>query len=322
MHRRHFIQWTGAALSSLVFSPWTGAATLPTAIIARPSAVLAGLDDGEHLLQPDGKGGYRYREVSVRLPASGNNTVVVVESPVQALHYIRFLWNLPSLKPANVLGDHWERTYGDLQFNPPSFDKKMPWYFIAQGEGASTTAAQGGSAGTAQGASYGASTAATQGATICFGVKTGCNSIAYWQAGDHKLQLTLDTRSGGVGVQLGSRALTAAEILSVKGQDGENVYATARRFCGLLCEKPRRTPQRIYGINDWYYAYGNNTPALILAQTALMTELATDTNNRPFSLVDAGWALYSPLMPGDGGDRKSTRLNSSHYGLSRMPSSA
>jgi len=293
MQRRHFIQWTGAALSSLVFSPWSEATPLPTAILTRPSAVLAGLDDGEHLLQPDGKGDYRYREITVRLPASGNNTAVVVESPVQALHYVRLLWNLPSLKPASVLGDHWERTYGDLQFAPPSFDKKMPWYFIAREAGTSP--------GSATGTAYGSATATTQGTTTCFGVKTGCNSIAYWQAGDHKLQLTLDTRSGGVGVQLGSRVLTAAEILSIKGQNEENVYATARRFCSLLCEKPRRTPQRIYGINDWYYAYGNNTPALILAQTSLMTELAQDTNNRPFSLVDAGWALYSPLMPGDGG---------------------
>jgi len=59
--------------------------------------------------------------------------------------------------------------------------------------------------------------------------------------------------------------------------------------------------QPVYGINDWYYAYGNNNPELILRQTGLMTELATDTDNRPFSVVDAGWASYSPYHPGDGG---------------------
>ncbi len=32
-----------------------------------------------------------------------------------------------------------------------------------------------------------------------------------------------------------------------------------------------------------------------------MTDLAPDTNNRPFSVIDAGWATYSPLLPGDGG---------------------
>ena len=32
-----------------------------------------------------------------------------------------------------------------------------------------------------------------------------------------------------------------------------------------------------------------------------MVELATETNNRPFSVIDAGWAQYSPYLPGDGG---------------------
>jgi alpha-galactosidase len=68
-----------------------------------------------------------------------------------------------------------------------------------------------------------------------------------------------------------------------------------------MCAAPRLPRQPVYGINDWYYAYGNNNPDLILRQTALMTELATDTGNRPFSVVDAGWASYSPYHPGDGG---------------------
>jgi alpha-galactosidase len=110
----------------------------------------------------------------------------------------------------------------------------------------------------------------------------------------------MDTRSGGVGVVLGDRILAAADIVVMSSRE-ESVFATARRFCGLLCEKPRLARQPVYGINDWYYAYGNNNPELILRQTGLMTALATDTANRPFSVVDAGWAFYSPLHPGDGG---------------------
>ena len=67
----------------------------------------------------------------------------------------------------------------------------------------------------------------------------------------------------------------------------------------MMCASPRLPKQPVYGINDWYFAYGNNTPALIKQQTALLTDLATDTNNRPFSVIDAGWAKYSPLLPGD-----------------------
>jgi alpha-galactosidase len=170
-----------------------------------------------------------------------------------------------------ILGDDWERTYGTAGFYPAAFEKKMPWYCMAQDKGKAA----------------------------CFGVRTGCATMAYWQAGNGKLQLTMYTRSGGVGVHLGARVLTAAEIVVTKTAGTEDLFETGRRFTSLLCAKPRLPKSPVYGINDWYYAYGNNSPELILRQTALMTELATDTNNRPFSVIDAGWAHYSKSLPGD-----------------------
>jgi alpha-galactosidase len=111
----------------------------------------------------------------------------------------------------------------------------------------------------------------------------------------------LDTHSGGAGVQLGSRKLHAADIVTTESSAAEKPFITARRFCRMMCEKQRLAKQPVYGINDWYYAYGNNSAKLINEQTAMMAELVTDTNNRPFSVIDAGWALYSPYLPGDGG---------------------
>ena len=270
MNRQHFIRLTTAALGGLVFSKWSVATPMPGEAV---DAVFVLLDDGEHLLTSKGGGLFIYKETAVQLTSTGTGLAVTVRSPGQALHHIRLHWDLPRQPPAAILGDHWERTYGDVGFHPVSFAKKMPWYFIAHDDSI----------------------------TLCMGIKTGASSIAHWQVGADKVQLTLDTRSGGVGVQLGDRMLKAAEILNTFGQEGENVFATGRRFCGLLCEKPRLSRQPVYGINDWYAAYGNNNPALILAQTALMTDLAQDTNNRPFSLIDAGWAFYSPLQPDSGG---------------------
>lgn len=197
---------------------------------------------------------------------------VIVESPAQPLHFVRLEWDL-SVAGGVVLADEWERTYGDESFRPAQSGKKMPWYCIHH---------------------YGEE-------TVCFGVRTGCRSLCYWQGGGPVLSLTMDTRSGGVGIVMGDRPLTAADIVVMKGKEGESVFSAARRFCGLMCAAPRLPRQPVYGINDWYYAYGNNNPDLILRQTALMTELATDTGNRPFSVVDAGWASYSPYHPGDGG---------------------
>ena len=69
----------------------------------------------------------------------------------------------------------------------------------------------------------------------------------------------------------------------------------------MMCEHPRLPKKPVYGINDWYFAYGNNSDALIRETTRVMAELVGTTDNRPFSVIDAGWAEYSPLLPGDGG---------------------
>ncbi|MGZ3752505.1 MAG: hypothetical protein ACXVAU_14585, partial [Mucilaginibacter sp.] len=137
--------------------------------------------------------------------------------------------------------------------------------------------------------------------SACFGVKTGCNSICWWAVKNEGMELTLNTQSGGVGVHLGERKLHAADVITSISLETENAFATTQRFCKLMCPVSRLPKQPVYGINDWYFAYGKNSAKLINEITALMTDLAPDTNNRPFSVIDAGWAKYSPMLPGDGG---------------------
>ncbi len=177
--------------------------------------------------------------------------------------------------PSNAmfLGDHWERSYGDLQWKTNTSGVKNPWYVLIHD--------------TKQ--------------TACFGVKTGTNSICWWGLSNDSLELTLDTHSGGNGVMLGNRTLHAADIVTTQNKSSETPFQTDHRFCGIMCEKPRLPKQPVYGINDWYFAYGRNNFDLIKQTTATMSELVTDTHNKPFSVIDAGWATYSPYLPGDGG---------------------
>jgi alpha-galactosidase len=270
--RKHFIRLSGVALGSFLFTRWQGVFAAPREFMRPPNKLLVELDDGWHELAPAGQDAFTYRDITVRLKELAGATRLEVQSPTLPLRSVRLQWQYDSFSGIQVLGDQWERTYGDEGFKAADPDRKMPWYFIGQ----------------------------QFPHTVCFGVRTGCGSLCYWQAGGPFLSLTMDTRSGGVGVVPGDRILAAADIVVMSGRE-ESVFATARRFCGLLCEKPRLARQPVYGINDWYYAYGNNNPDLILRQTGSMTELATDTANRPFSVVDAGWAFYSPFHPGDGG---------------------
>lgn len=271
MKRRHFLQLTGASLGSLLLSQKSFAFAAGAEIISMPSKVAVQLADGIYFLKRAYKQAWTYQNITVDLNYKDDALSVLVQSPTEALFSVQLYWNYPASKNATALGDHWERTYGDVSFAAFDTKRKMPWYFVQHDDND----------------------------VVCFGVKTGCNSICHWQVGDGTMQLTMDTRNGGSGVLLGHSLLHTADIITTKNKSDENVFATARRFCKMMCPNPRLPQQPVYGINDWYFAYGNSSYDLILKHTSMMADLATDTNNRPFSVVDAGWAKYSPLLPGD-----------------------
>ena len=214
---------------------------------------------------------WQYKDVIIEVKNLDKSVFVFIQSPTLSVKEAKLSWKYSIPTNTKVLGDHWERTYGDASWQQPSTSKKLPWYCIEQNKNNTT----------------------------CFGVKTGCNAVSYWHLSDSNLDLTLDTRTGGNGVQLGSRKLSAAEIVTTKNENDENVFATVRRFCTLMCDKPKLPQQPVYGINDWYFAYGNNSAELILEHTALLASCVTNTSNKPFSVIDAGWAIKSPLLPDD-----------------------
>ena len=110
-------------------------------------------------------------------------------SPLERLH-LRWLGRFPD--GSRFLGDHWERSYGDLEWRGFDADRVMPWYFLA----------------------------ATGQGTHGYGVKTGARAFCFWQADAEGISLWLDVRNGGSGVQLGERRLAAAEVVALRGASG------------------------------------------------------------------------------------------------------
>ncbi len=273
MQRKHFIKLTGAGIGGLVVTSWSFGKKTVTEKVMLPEKVMIKSDNGVHEMTSSDKQTWMYKNVIVTLQYDESDALqTTIQSPGSALYFIQLQWRYNVVANAKLSGDHWERTYGDGAFESADINKKMPWYFI-QHNNIETT--------------------------VCFGVKTGCNAFCYWNAGNGVMKLTMDARNDGNGVQLGNRSLHAAGIITTKNKSDENAYYTSRRFCTMMCPSPRLAKQPVYGINDWYFAYGNNTPDLIKQQTALLTDLAADNGNRPFSVIDAGWAKYSPLLPGD-----------------------
>jgi alpha-galactosidase len=199
---------------------------------------------------------WQANDIEVTTTRSGAESAVSVTAPKTRLTRLRLRWHGAFPNTSRFLGDHWERSYGDLEWRGLSGERLMPWYFLVH---------------------YGA-------AFHGYGVKTGAASICSWQTDAGGVTLWLDIANGGSGVELGDRRLQAATIVHRKA-------ITPRAFCQAMCAAPRLPAQPIYGSNNWYYAYGRNvSSATTMKDAALMAELMpAGAANRPYVVIDMGW---------------------------------
>lgn len=185
---------------------------------------------------------------------------VWVMAPRVSLTHVQLRWNAKISENILVQGDAWERSYGDLHWASLVPQRVMPWYFLLS----SGDALDG------------------------YGVKTGAGALCFWQIDPDGISLFLNVCNGSRGVELGDRELLAATIVAQRGEAGEDRMLAARDFCRKMCDDPRPA-QIIYGSNDWYYAYGQNSAEQDLRDAALMSKLAPAHGPRPFTVIDDGW---------------------------------
>ncbi len=197
---------------------------------------------------------------------------VAVTAPGGKLTYLQLRWKGQLGERMYLLGDHWERSYGDLEWRGLVPNRVMPWYFLAS-DGQSL---QG------------------------YGVKTQPAAFCFWQADPEGMTLTLDLRNGGVPAALGDRELDACTVVARRGAPDEPLAHAAREFCRLMCPTPKLPPGGLFGSNDWNYAYGRNTAGAILRDADLIASLAPSGGERPYVVIDDGWQdpARFPSMPG------------------------
>jgi alpha-galactosidase len=204
--------------------------------------------------------------VTVRFAARfADGASVDLSAPGKGLSFVRIGWKA-TFKDVKILCDTWERGYGNLGWGDPSAERALPWYFMAS----DGRRADG------------------------YGVMVQPNSLPCWSADEKGLSLLLDVRAGSRPVRLGARTLRAAELISRKGLPGERPFAAAQAFCRAMCPRPRLAKSPVYGYNDWYCAYGDNTATNFLADAAYISECAKGLKNRPYVVMDDGWQMRSP----------------------------
>ncbi len=207
-------------------------------------------------------------EIAVTTEPSPTAVTITLAASSTAVRRIHLRWRGTITGNPLILGDSWERGYGDLEWRGWVPDRVMPWYFLTH-EGALTHG---------------------------YGVRTAPGALCFWQVDPQGISLWADVRSGSVGVELGERELQVCEVVCRPGRAGESPFAAVHALCRLLCPSPRMPSYPVYGSNDWYWAYGNNSSATVLADARSVVELSPTGSNRPFAVIDDGW------QPGRGSD--------------------
>ncbi|MGW7686179.1 hypothetical protein ACWGID_35880 [Kribbella sp. NPDC054772] len=179
---------------------------------------------------------------------------------------LRWADRLPSR--ALILGDAWERSYGDLQWRHQQPERFLPWYFLA----------------------HDPETGATTGA----GVDVQPNAFCSWTVDGDGFTLWLDLRNGGGPAHLEGRTVSAATVRRFEdaGTPWQTLHAAVATMSTRLPARPEPAPVAgpFVGANNWYYAYGANfDEKAVLQDASTIVELADGHPVKPFSVVDDGW---------------------------------
>lgn len=273
--RRDFLE-RGALTAiglSLPTAPLAATAPPPRSFVdlrRSPDSVMVQTATGEERLRSS-SGGTRWEGngVAVTTLVAPDAVRITLSSPGAAIKRVHLRWRGAMNATRLIVGDAWERAYGDIEWRGFVPDRVMPWYFAAWDGSVTHT----------------------------YGVRTGAKAFCFWEADAQGISLWADVRSGGVAVQLGDRALDVCDVVCRAGRGGESSFAALHAFCRQMCAKPRLVSQPVYGSNDWYWAYGKNSAATVATDAHHIVELSPNGANRPFAVIDDGW------QPGRGAER-------------------
>jgi alpha-galactosidase len=77
---------------------------------------------------------WRSGEVLLRIEPEQNDLPIYISAPGTRLTHVHLRWNTDVPSSILVMGDAWERSYGDLRWSYVIPERVMPWYFLTYGE--------------------------------------------------------------------------------------------------------------------------------------------------------------------------------------------
>ena len=238
-------------------------------ILRKPDSVLFQLDDSPYRFEEPTE---RETRGEIDFKVVNNEASITVLPSTSPIRRVKLRWRGDMSDVLLVLGDSLERNYDISQGNVRegqvamwrgvSPEMRLPWYFhVYDGEKLNS-----------------------------FGVKTGADAFCHFNVDEKGITLWLDLRSGGVGVDL-KEPLLCARLVCKEGEVGKDPYLEARDFCKKMCEKPVLPKSPIFGVNNWYWAYGKVTHDIVMDETDNLMDMCRDAKSTPYMIIDDGWQV-------------------------------
>ena len=145
--------------------------------------------------------------------------VLTLTAPSTPIAVVHVRWQAKVTADLQVLGDAWERSYGDVGWRNVIPERSMPWYF------------------------------ATYDGAAChgYGVKTDARALCLWQLDPQGVSLWLNVANGGDGVELGERHLTMATMVTRRGTKDVSAFDEVTALCRAMSTRKSRPMTPIYG---------------------------------------------------------------------------
>ena len=192
---------------------------------------------------------------------SAKITIYPSDSPIKYLK-LRFNGDLQNVD--KVYGDQWERAglNAYLEWRSVMACRVLPWFcYVVSGN-----------------------------ETFCYGVKTGANCFAFFQVDTDGITLFLNLCCGNDGTVLNA-PLFACEVVEYSSSCGDR-YKIAAEFAKKSCDNPVLPKTPIFGVNDWYWAYGDISYESVLKETDYLLEMTRGCKNKPYMIIDDGWQKH------------------------------
>lgn len=201
----------------------------------------------------------------------GNSAKITVYPSGSPVKYLKLRWRGDLSFVDKVLGDQWERVGSDayIEWRSVMTSRVLPWFCFVKGDGV----------------------------TACYGIKTCPDCFAFWQVDVHGITLFLNLCCGNEGTDL-KEPIVACEVTEMLGGEGEDTYRVAKRFASRLCEAPVLPKAPIFGVNNWYWAYGRISKESVMRETDYLKEMCDGTKNDPYMIIDDGWQLNRTYASG------------------------